>query len=243
VATLAAVPPLLVDAAPRCVLAVYAHPDDPEIACGGTLARWARAGSDVHVLLCTRGEKGSHDPKVKPADLARRRAGEVAEAAKVLGIAGHQQLKIGDGELENSEDLRRQIVSAVRRVRPEVVVCPDPTAVFFGDRYFNHRDHREVGLATLDAVSPAASNPHYFPNAGPVHRVSTVLLSATLEPNAWVDIGETIEVKIDALACHQSQLTDAGEWFRGFVKERAEEAGRVAGVTYAEGFRRLALEG
>jgi LmbE family N-acetylglucosaminyl deacetylase len=237
------VAPLLVDTAPRCVLAVYAHPDDPEIACGGTLARWARAGAEVHVLLCTRGEKGSLDPKVKPAELARRRAAEVTEAAKVLGLAGHEQLRIGDGDLDNTPELRRQIVTAVRRVRPEAVVCPDPTAVFFGDRYFNHHDHREVGWAALDAVSPAASNPHYFPNAGPVHKVSTVFLSATLEPNAWVDIGETIDVKVDALACHKTQLSDAGEWFRGFVKERAEEAGRIAGVIYAEGFRRLSLEG
>jgi LmbE family N-acetylglucosaminyl deacetylase len=233
---------LLVENAPSCVLAVYAHPDDPEIACGGTLARWARAGSEVHVLLCTRGEKGSNDPKVRGADLARRRAAEVAEAAKVLGLAGHQQLKIGDGELDNTPDLRREIVSAVRRVRPEAVICPDPTAVFFGDRYFNHHDHREVGWATLDAVAPAASNPHYFPNAGPVHRVASVLLSATLEPNAWVDISDTIEVKVDALACHETQLTDAGEWFRGFVRERAEDAGRIAGVAYAESFRRLTLE-
>jgi LmbE family N-acetylglucosaminyl deacetylase len=76
-----------------------------------------------------------------------------------------------------------------------------------------------------------------------VHRVSTVYLSATLEPDAWVDIGETIDVKVDALACHKTQLDEAGEWFRGFVRERAEEAGRMAGVTYAEGFRRLTFEG
>ena len=111
------------------------------------------------------------------------------------------------------------------------------------NRYFNHHDHREVGWATLDAVAPAASNPHYFPNAGPVHRVSSVYLSATLEPDAWVDIGETIDAKVDALACHKTQLDEAGEWFRGFVRERAEEAGRMAGVTYAEGFRRLTFEG
>src|SRR5207302_351117 len=83
--------------------------------------------------------------------------------------AGHEQLRIADGELDNTSELRRQIVTTIRRVRPDAVVCPDPTAVFFGDRYFNHHDHREVGWATLDAVAPAASNPHYFPNAGPVH--------------------------------------------------------------------------
>ena len=234
---------MLVEDAPRCVLAIYAHPDDPEIACGGTLARWARAGSEVHVLLCTRGEKGSADPKMKGAELARRRAGEVAEAASVLGLAGHQQLRIADGELDNTTELRRDLVTAIRRLRPEAVVCPDPTAVFFGDRYFNHHDHREVGWATLDAVTPAASNPHYYPNAGPVHRVARVFLSATLEPDAWVDISDTIDVKVDALACHKTQLDEGGEWFRGFVKERAQEAGRAVGVAYAESFRLLSLSG
>ena len=51
----------------------------------------------------------------------------------------------------------------IRSVRPDVVCCPDPTAVFFGDAYVNHRDHRVTGWATLDAVAPAAGNPHYFP--------------------------------------------------------------------------------
>jgi LmbE family N-acetylglucosaminyl deacetylase len=123
------------------------------------------------------------------------------------------------------------------------VVCPDPTAVFFGDRYFNHSDHRVTGWATLDAVAPGAGNPHYFPEqlaAGlTVHQVSAVYLSGTLEPNCWVDIGDDIETKIDALFCHESQLTETGEWFREFLRERAEDGGRAAGVRYAEGFRRL----
>lgn len=232
-------PPFLLDAAPTSALAVYAHPDDAEISCGGTLARWARAGCQVHVLVCTRGEKGSTDPSVKAAELARRRVGEMDRAAAVLGLAGHRRLRNPDGELDNDPQLRQDIVAAVRAVRPEVAVCPDPTAVFFGDSYFNHRDHRAVGWAALDAFAPAAANPHYFPGAGAVHAVPTVLLSASLEPDAWVDITEVVEVKIDALACHASQLADVGEPFRAFVRERAEESGRMAGVPYAEGFRRL----
>ena len=92
---------------------------------------------------------------------------------------------------------------------------------------------------------PGAGNPHYFPEqlaAGlTVHHVSAVYLSGTLEPNCWVDIGDDIETKIDALFCHESQLTETGEWFREFLRERAEEGGRAAGVRYAEGFRRLAF--
>jgi LmbE family N-acetylglucosaminyl deacetylase len=233
---------------PRRALAVYAHPDDPEISCGGTLARWTSAGAEVHLLLLTRGDKGSSDPDADPDELTHRRAGEVAAAAQVLGLAGWDQLVVGDGELDNTADVRRRIVQAVRRVRPCVVVCPDPTAVFFGDTYFNHHDHRVAGWATLDAVSPAAGSPLYFPDAGPVHAVSQVLLSGTLEPNVWVDVEGTVDTKVDALLCHASQLQAAfgheggtAEWLGGLLRQRAEEGGRLAGVRYAEGFRRLTL--
>ena len=234
--------PELVEAAPARALAVYAHPDDPEISCGGTLAAWAHAGSEVHILTCTRGEKGSSDPAVDPEELAGRRADEVRAAARVLGVAGHEELAMDDGELENSSTVRALIVATVRRVRPEVVVCPDPTAVIFGDTYFNHHDHRVVGWATLDAVAPAAANPHYFPQAGPAHQVRAVLLSGTLEPNVWVDVASTLEAKVAALACHRSQLGDEGDdWLRSVVVGRAEGDGAAAGVRYAEGFRRLTL--
>jgi LmbE family N-acetylglucosaminyl deacetylase len=234
--------PELVRDAPARALAVYAHPDDPEISCGATLAAWARAGSEVHVLTCTRGEKGSTDPTTDREELAGRRSDEATAAAGVLGLAGRQQLPIDDGELENSVGVRARIVQVVRRVRPEVVVCPDPTAVIFGDSYFNHRDHREVGWATLDALAPAAANPHYFPDAGPPHQVATVLLSGTLRADVWVDVGETLDVKVAALARHVSQLgSDGEEWLRAAVTGRAEEDGRAAGVRHAEGYRRLRL--
>ncbi len=233
----------LFEDAPARALAVYAHPDDPEISCGATLARWAAAGTEVHVLVLTRGEKGSHDPETDLDELAERRRGEMAAAGKVLGLAGQQQLAIDDGELVNSREVREQIVAAVRGARPDVVVCPDPTAVIFGDTYFNHSDHRVAGWATLDAVSPAAGNPHYFPSAGPAHPVGVVLLSGTLEPNVWVDVAASLETKIDALLCHTSQLDGSEELFRAVLRNRAEAEGRTAGVRYAEGFRRLTLSG
>ncbi|HVM03721.1 MAG TPA: PIG-L deacetylase family protein [Acidimicrobiales bacterium] len=230
-----------VDDVPARALAVYAHPDDPEVSCGGTLARWAAAGTDVHVVICAAGDKGSSDPGVRPEDLARRRAGEVEAANAVLGVSGTHLLGHPDGEVENTAALRAQLVALVRRLKPQVVVCPDPTAVFFGSRYFNHRDHRELGWATLDAVAPAAASPHYFPDAGPPHQVEAVYLSGTLEPDLWVEITGSIDAKAEALLCHASQLGETGEWLRQVVQQRAEEGGRVAGVPYAEGFRVLRL--
>lgn len=240
----------LLDDVPARALAVYAHPDDPEISCGGTLARWAAAGSEVHALLLTRGDKGSSDPATDPDDLVRRRAAEAEAAAQVLGLAGREQLGVPDGELDNTAELRGRIVAVIRRVRPDVVVGPDPTAVFFGDTYFNHRDHRVAGWAVLDAVSPAAGSPLYFPDAGPAHAVGQVLLSGTLEPNVWVDVGDTLDAKVAALRCHESQLQAAAtfgheggnaDWLGALLRERAEDGGRLAGVPYAEGFRRLLL--
>lgn len=237
----------LVADAPASALAVYAHPDDPEISAGGTLARWADAGASVWVLITTRGEKGTGDPNADLDELARVRVEETAAASAKLGFADHFHLDYGDGEIADNRDLVGSIVRCVREVRPEVVVCPDPTAVLFGDAYFNHRDHRVTGWAALDAVAPAAGNPHYFPehraDGLDVHHVGAVYLSGTLEPNCWVDITDTLERKIDALFCHASQLTETGEWFREFLRTSAEQAGLAAGVPYAEGFRRVSFGG
>ena len=228
---------------PARALAIYAHPDDPDVSCGGTLAAWAKAGCVVEVLLCTDGGKGSTDRDVRPDELVARRALETAEAGAVTGVTGQWWLNYGDGELVDTPEFREALVAAVRRSRPEVVLCPDPTALFFGQEYFNHRDHRITGMAALDAVSPAAGLPHYFPDTGPAHQVSEVLLSGTLVPDVWVDITATVELKGQAVGCHRSQFPDGTEWASTAVRLSAEDAGRQAGVAFAEGFRRLRLGG
>ena len=162
-------------------------------------------------------------------------------AVKVLGLANVHRLGRADGTVANDAALRQDLVRVIRQARPDVVVCPDPTAVMFGSAYVNHRDHREVGWATLDVAAHEAGNPLYFPDAGPPHRVGEVWLSGTLEPDTWVDIAATIDRKAEALLCHESQLGEAGEWLRSAVQDRAEEAGRASGHRYAEGFRRLML--
>ncbi len=232
----------LIREAPARVLAVYAHPDDPEVSCGGVLASWARAGAEVHVVVATRGDKGSQDPDVDGEALAEQRAAEATTAAEVLGLAGLELLAHPDGALAGVPSLVAELVGLVRRHRPEVVVGVDPTAVFFGDGYVNHVDHRCIGWATLDAVAPAASSPLYFPERGRAHQVHTVLLSGTLEPDVWVDVESALDVKVAAMFCHRSQLAaDAERWLGAFVRQRAADEGRRAGVRYAEGFRRLRL--
>jgi LmbE family N-acetylglucosaminyl deacetylase len=227
--------------APRRALAVFAHPDDPDVGAGGTIAAWADAGCEVHVVICADGDKGTSDPRTVVADLVARRAAESAASASVLGISRVHHLGRLDGEFENDLELRGDLVRLIRSVRPDVMICPDPIAVFFGERYYNHRDHRILGWAALDAVSPAASSPLYFPEAGAPHAVDVVLLSGSLEPNVVVDISATVARKADAIVCHESQFAETGEWFRSVVHERAEEAGRLVGVAFAETFRRVTL--
>jgi LmbE family N-acetylglucosaminyl deacetylase len=231
------------DVAPTSALAIYAHPDDADVSCGGTLAKWAASGCAVHVIVCAAGDKGSSDPNVDPTKLAARRETEVAQAVAALGLVGHRNLGHRDGELTNDAAFREELVAIVRELRPEVVVAPDPTAVFFGNSYANHRDHRVVGWATIDSVVHESRSPHYFPKAGDAHGVAELWLSGSLEPDTWIDIEPTLDLKAQALQCHESQVAEAGEWLRTFVRERAEEAGRAAGVRYAEGFRRLLFDG
>lgn len=225
----------------RRALAIYAHPDDPEVSCAGTLTRWAREGHEVHILICTLGEKGSVDPDVLPVDLAETRAKETAAAAALIGAASHENLGYPDGEFANTLETRERLVERIRALRPAIVVTSDPTAVLIGNSYVNHHDHRTVGMAVLDACAPAAARPHYFPGAGPAHQVEAIYLSGTLEADTWVDISETVESKVQALLCHRSQLGDDAEMMDEVVRARAAAAGADGGVEYAESFRVIRL--
>jgi LmbE family N-acetylglucosaminyl deacetylase len=229
------------------VLAVFAHPDDAEIASGGILARWATEGRPVHLLVLTNGDRGSQDPAQDRGVLARVRTAETEAAGKVLGLAGFRILDVHDGELENSWAIRSQIVSEIRMVRPNVVVTCDPSVWFFGDRYFNHADHRIAGATTLDSVFPAAGNPLFFSEQLATGlqpwSVPEVWLSWTTEPNHHQDVTGFLETKMAALGAHRSQVEgDMLGFFEQWLPLEAEEAGRKIGVKHAESFRVLRLE-
>ena len=223
---------------PGVVLAVYAHPDDPEVSCAGTLSMWAAAGAQVHLVICARGDKGSRDPDTDPNALAAVRAAEADAAAVVMGLASQTNLGRNDGEVVNDLALRGELVERIRSLRPDVVMGPDPTPLFFGDSYINHIDHRQVGAAVLDACAPASASPLYFPEAGPAHRVDAVYLSGTLEPDTHVDILAVLERKVEALLCHHSQIDDPDE-VAGVIRRRALAAGAAVGLGAAESFRVL----
>lgn len=227
------------------VLALFAHPDDAEIAAGGTLAKWAAAGRDVHLLVLTNGDRGSTDRTVDRVELARVRADETAAAARVLGLAGATVLDVHDGELENTPEIRARVVRKIRELRPTTIVSCDPTAWFFENRYYNHSDHRTAGLVTLDSVFPGAGNPHFFSDhlreGLDPHDVADVWLGWTLEPNRHEDVTGTFGTKIAALAEHRSQLAEGIRFFEEELEREARRAGERIGVRYAESFRVLDL--
>ena len=135
------------------VLGVFAHPDDPEFFCGATFARWASEGAEITFLMATSGDKGSSEPDMTHERLVEIREQEERRAAAALGVREVVFLRFGDGELEHSLDLRREIVRGIRRFRPDVVVTCDPLN-WYGENRINHPDHRAIGEATLAAVFP-----------------------------------------------------------------------------------------
>ncbi len=227
------------------VLAVYAHPDDAEISAGGTMAAWAAAGREVHLLVLTNGDRGSSDPTISRAELAATRLTETEEAAAIMGLAGARVLSTHDGELVNTPEIREAVVRRIREVRAETVLTVDPTAVFFENRYYNHSDHRTAGWIALDSAFPGSGNPHFFSEhlgeGLEVQDVYDVWLGWTSEPNHTQDISGHLQTKVDALAAHASQLSEGIRFFEEFLTKDAAESGQKIGVEHAEEFRVLDL--
>lgn len=236
---------------PRSAMAIYAHPDDIEFTIAGTVAKWARAGCEVTFVLITSGNAGTHDLKFTRKSLARVREREERESAGILGAARVVFLRHGDCELVPTLALRKELVRRIRRHRPEVVLCNDPQALFFGDRYINHPDHLAAGKAALEAVFPCAEMELLWPGAGLPHKVHAVYVSSTTAPDTWVDVTETIDAKIAALSAHRSQLGDRD--IAPYILERARDEARRAPArnrkgkggtgrpVYAEAFRVMRL--
>jgi LmbE family N-acetylglucosaminyl deacetylase len=228
---------------PESAMGIFAHPDDAEFTVAGTVAKWIRAGCRVVYVLCTDGDAGTQEPGMSREQLAIMRRQEQREACRVLGVEDVIFLGYGDGVLQPTLELRRDLVRAIRQYRPEVVICGDPTVFFYGDEYINHPDHRAAAQAALEAVFPAAAMPLVFPELAAEglspHRVRQVYIWGSPEPNLWVDTSATLDCKIEALRQHESQLGDwdPTEMVTRWAKERAE--GQE--MEYAETFRRMIL--
>ncbi len=229
---------------PGRVLVIQAHPDDAEFTCGGTVAKWVRGGAEVHYCSITSGNRGSADPGMTPERLAGIRKQEQQAAADILGVKEVHYLEREDGMVVADLDLRRDIARVIRKTKPDVVVGFDPTARIHGNRYINHPDHVAAGDATLFGMFPAAGNPMYFPEliaeGYEPHHVNRLYLFGTDQPNAWIDITDTIDIKLEALLAHASQFVKGDptemtrEWAR---RDGLANPNREGASEYAESFR------
>jgi len=228
------------------ILVILAHPDDPEFFCGATLARWARAGHEIHYLLLTCGDKGG-DANVTPGELCASRQVEQENAAGVIGVRSVRFLDREDGYLVPDLDLRRAIVRAIRREKPDILVTCDPTNLFPSAGYgLNHPDHRAAGQAVLDAVFPAAGNVHFFPEllreeGLQPHTPREVWVSLTSQPNVILDVTDIWETKLLALKEHKSQIGDPAK-FEARMRSRRAEDSTDESPRYEEKFRMLKFQ-
>ena len=219
------------------VMVIVAHPDDPEFGCAGTVIKWAQAGRDITYVLITSGDKGSHDPDLRPGQLAARREGEQRAAAADLGVRDVIFLRRPDGLLENTLDLRRELAALVRRLRPHIVVTIDSWRP-----YQLHPDHRAAGQAAMDAVWSAREwyiFPEQLVEGVEPWRVRQVYLFWTDYPDYWEDISCCLEQRIAALMRHASQIGTEPEKLAERVRQRAREAGVKPGYAAAEAFKRF----
>jgi LmbE family N-acetylglucosaminyl deacetylase len=229
---------------PESAMAIVAHPDDIEFSCAGTLALWARRGARISLVLLTSGDVGIARDDITRQQAAAIREAEAAEAAQIIGAAEIRFLREPDGMLQPTLDLRRKVVREIRRFRPEVVICGDPTIVWAGGNYINHPDHRAAGFVAIDAVFPASGQPHLFEELAAegleAHKVRKVYVTNWREGEVWVDIESTIDIKVAALKAHASQM---GDWdVETNIKNWAAERAKDRGMAYAEGYRVVTLE-
>jgi bacillithiol biosynthesis deacetylase BshB1 len=215
------------------VLAVFAHRDDAELACGGTLAKLARSGHRTGVLDLTQGEMGTRGS-------AASRADEAAHAAKALGLSVRENLGLPDAAIVNTPDTRRTLAAAIRRLRPRVVIAPAPRG--------RHPDHRVTAELVRDACFVAGLAK--VEPAHPAHRPHKVLYAIAHredheKPTFVVDITADFDAKLAALKCYASQFDEAtqagevypnGEPLYDIIRHHAAHYGSLIRCRYGEPF-------
>lgn len=226
---------------PKRIVVVVSHPDDAEFICAGAVARWVREGHTVIYVLLTSGDQGGEDPDVLSETLAATREAEQLAASQILGVSETIFLRLPDGSLTADLETRKLLVRTLRTIKPDVVVCQDPSFLWADQGYINHPDHRAAGQVTLDAVFPATGNPMAYRDLHaeglPAHKIREVYLAGAKDPDVVVDITGTIDIKLRALRAHASQLGDwdPEEEIRNWGKETA--AHRPGFGDYAESFK------
>jgi len=223
------------------VMILSPHPDDAEFGVAGTVARWTNEGREVVYVVCTNGDKGSGDRTLTPEQISAMRKKEQRAAADTLGVREVVFLDYPDQGLEDTPEMRKQIVRLIRTYRPKTLVTSDPYR-----RYLWHRDHRIVGQVAMDAVFPYARDHLAYPDlleeGFEPHKVEEILFWAAEDINFRSDISATYDRKIAALRCHKSQMKafTSSDPF-GWLKNRCREMAQGESYELAEGFHRVEL--
>ena len=215
------------------VLAVAAHRDDVELTCGGTLIKAAKQGHRTAILDLTQGETGTRGS-------ARERAEEASRAAEIMGVEARENLGLPDAGITNTPETRAQLVRAIRRFAPRVVIAPAQ-----GGRHPDHRVTAELvrdacflaGLAKLES-GLAPHRPHKI-----LH--SMAYREDHIKPTFVVDISDEFEQKLQAVSCYASQFEGAirageiqpnGEPLLDIVRHQAAHYGSLIRTRYGEPF-------
>ncbi|MCL1795823.1 MAG: PIG-L family deacetylase [Clostridia bacterium] len=217
------------------ILAVGCHPDDLEIACGGTIAKYAGQGHKVFMCHVASGNLGHK--VIPPAELVDIRRGEAAKAAKILG-AEMLAIEVGDTMVNGyDESVVDRMIDIVRYAKPDVIITHNP------EDYM--RDHVETGKLVFNA-SFSASLVHRVTEHEAFDAIPPILYMEPLAgmnfiPTEYVDISGVIDQKLEALACHDSQIGWMREHdhidFIDFVRTCSKYRGLQCGAAFAEGFR------
>lgn len=202
------------------ILAVFAHPDDLELFCGGTIARLIKDGKTVRSVKVTTGDSGSRQETITSEKLKNQRLSEDEAAMKILGISPENNiyLNITDGTVDNSLDTIGKIAQQIRLFKPDLIIThnPEHSIIRFdqNNSWMNHRDHRATGQSTLDAAYPYSRDLLFFPehfndsNASS-HSVCEYLLVDYYEhPDiVGINITDTVDIRVRAHASHSSQYS------------------------------------
>jgi LmbE family N-acetylglucosaminyl deacetylase len=216
------------------ILVVTAHPDDLDFGAGGTIAQWTSKGIEVSYCICTNGDQGGVDHSISREEMKAIRRKEQRDAGAVLGVSDIHFLDYRDGWLIPTIELRKDIVRVIRKVRPQRMLIQSP------ERNWNrlgasHPDHLAAGEAAIQAIYPDAGNPFAFED---------LLHDEHLEPweikEVWVmmaegndhhvDITDTFDLKMKALAAHASQIAHV-DGFEARIREWGSKNGESVGLT------------
>jgi LmbE family N-acetylglucosaminyl deacetylase len=225
------------------VAVIFAHPDDAEFGSAGTSAKLVAEGKQVFYVVVTDGSKGSSDPDISTQELVATRQKEQCDAADVIGVSDVAFLGFEDGMLEPTIPVKRAVVAAIRRFKPDVVICPSPERNLEQNVRVQHPDHLAVGEAALAAVYPLARDRKTFPDllgeGLEPHAVAEVWVTGTTSPDFFVDITEHLDTKIRALKAHVSQVgtREVETW----MPERARQLASGRDMEYAEAFKRIQI--